>query len=217
MLNSLTKKQLYRRLSDHPPLVDDATMSFWLEKWSGKKCYMIAARNLAIEWGNAPSYWRWTSVSESGLPEVAELISVSWFEIRGKMKTFMLSTGTACAAYLVFKMTKEAYGFYTSVNASVGTVGGKTETQSIYLDPYAARKHALALAPAPLHSLMLVPIANLLTGMQASVPQQFPKQRSDGWLETRIGQFFTEEENDEEVEMSVLEIKSCQWKGGLNV
>lgn len=39
--------------------------SFSLEKSTGKKCFTIAARNLAITWGDTPKYWAWHSVPES--------------------------------------------------------------------------------------------------------------------------------------------------------
>ncbi|OIT36575.1 f-box protein pp2-b1 [Nicotiana attenuata] len=39
--------------------------SFSLEKWSGKKCYMLAARSLKIVWADTPRYWRWISLPES--------------------------------------------------------------------------------------------------------------------------------------------------------
>ena len=34
----------------------DIGQSFWLEKKSGKKGYMLAARELAIIWGDTPEY-----------------------------------------------------------------------------------------------------------------------------------------------------------------
>lgn len=39
--------------------------SFSLDKVSGKKCYMLSARDLIIVWGDNPTYWRWTSEHNS--------------------------------------------------------------------------------------------------------------------------------------------------------
>ncbi|GAB4835478.1 hypothetical protein Ancab_000387 [Ancistrocladus abbreviatus] len=111
------------------------------------------------------------------------------------MQMSMLSRCTNYAAYLVFKMTEEAYGFYHSAEAAVGTAGGQTETRLVYLSTD--------------------------EGQQAPVPReedvQRPKQRSDGWLEIEIGEFFTPEDDDGEVQLSVLETKGGNWKRGLFV
>jgi len=39
--------------------------SFQLERKSGKKCYMLAARSLAIVWGDDERYWNWISLPDS--------------------------------------------------------------------------------------------------------------------------------------------------------
>ncbi|KAM2396904.1 hypothetical protein ACFX1X_034070 [Malus domestica] len=39
--------------------------SFSVDKWSGKKGYMISARKLKITWGDTPQYWEWIRLPES--------------------------------------------------------------------------------------------------------------------------------------------------------
>ena len=58
------------------------------------------------------------------------------FDISGKMSTSMLSPKTNYAAYLVYKLTKEAFGFdRPPLRASVGTTGGGgVYEQSVGLD-----------------------------------------------------------------------------------
>lgn len=41
--------------------------SFQLERKSGKKCYMLAARSLFIVWGDTTVYWNWIPMPESRL------------------------------------------------------------------------------------------------------------------------------------------------------
>ncbi|KAF8392017.1 hypothetical protein HHK36_022357 [Tetracentron sinense] len=65
----LSKKDLY-----HPTLMDEGTLSFALEKSSGKR-----------------------------FSEVVELVNVRRLEIKGKMETRLLSMNTTYAAYLVYK------------------------------------------------------------------------------------------------------------------
>ncbi|GAB4839652.1 hypothetical protein Ancab_029178 [Ancistrocladus abbreviatus] len=126
------------------------------------------------------------------------------------MKMPMLSRCTNYAAYLVFKMTEEAYGFYSSATATVRTAGGKTETHRlVYLDPDEGRRHRYRTVP------------RLLGLQQAPVPREedgrYPKQRSDGWLEIEIGEFYSPEDDDGEVGFSVLDNKGVKWKEGLIV
>nr|XP_009780150.1 PREDICTED: F-box protein At2g02240-like [Nicotiana sylvestris] len=85
----------------------DTNQSFSLEKWNGKRCYMLAARSLKIVWGVAPTYWRWISFAESRY-----------------------------AAYLIFTTKFKTYGFGNQpAESSVRINGHDRETQTIYLDP----------------------------------------------------------------------------------
>ncbi|KAJ9703204.1 hypothetical protein PVL29_004832 [Vitis rotundifolia] len=212
-----SKKELYLRLSDEPILIEGGLKSFSIEKRSGKKCYMIAARALTIEWGDTPMYWKWISLPQSRFQEVAELISVCWFEIRGRINTCMLCLKTNYAAYLVFNSTTETCGFeYHPVEVSIGIIGGRISTQSVYLNPSKTQMHRY-----PVVSRRIGRFNRGLTqlmGLQASVPAdgnyQYPKKREDGWLEIELGEFFNEG-GYEELEMSVLEVKAGHWKYGL--
>ncbi|KAM1160697.1 hypothetical protein ACFX19_034275 [Malus domestica] len=60
-----SKKEIFLSLCDNPVLIDQGKMSFSVDKWSGKKCYMISARKLKITWGDTPQYWEWIRLPES--------------------------------------------------------------------------------------------------------------------------------------------------------
>ncbi|KAF5959294.1 hypothetical protein HYC85_000503 [Camellia sinensis] len=195
-------------------------ISFSLEKWSGKKCYMLAARDLSIVWGDTPQYWKWTSLSESRFSEVAELISVCWLEIHGKIKTSMLSPNTTYAAYLVFKSTEEAYGFeYQPAEVTVGITGGESETQTVYLDPDTGHRQQFQIIPRPggmfnrIHTRMLRPFASI----SRQSDSRYPKARGDGWMEIQLGEYFNKDGEDGELEMSLREVRGGNWKSGLIV
>ncbi|KAK4259797.1 hypothetical protein QN277_006091 [Acacia crassicarpa] len=170
-LNSLAKKQLYLHLCDHPLLLAGNTMSFSLDKESGKKCYMIGARGLWILWSHVPKYWSYASIQESRFPEVAVLHQVWWFEVKGNFNTKLLSQRTTYDVLFVFQFGSEILGFAdTSINFSLNESGiHKSEGQ-------------VALYP---------PIIGV-------------KQRKDGWLEIKVGEFYTEDEEDGG---SILEFK----------
>ncbi|XP_035836822.1 F-box protein PP2-B1 isoform X2 [Helianthus annuus] len=68
-------REVFLRLCDHPIIIEQGNKSFWLDKWTGKKCYMLAARQLSIALFDSPTCWRWTSMEKSRFTEVAELIN----------------------------------------------------------------------------------------------------------------------------------------------
>ncbi|XP_061342574.1 putative F-box protein PP2-B12 [Gastrolobium bilobum] len=191
LANSPSKKTLYLALSHHPIIIDQGTKSFQLERKSGKKCYMLAARALSIIWGDTPQYWNWSTLPDSRFPEVAQLLHVCWLEIRGMINTLALSPNTQYAAYLVFKMI-DGRGFRQSpVELSVGALHGHSTTHTVCLDPnLGSRPHRRVVG----------------------LPR--PNERSDGWLEIEMGEFFNSGLEDE-VQMSVVETKYGNWKSGL--
>ncbi|OMO88324.1 hypothetical protein COLO4_20293 [Corchorus olitorius] len=136
-LLSWAKKDIYFHLALHPILIDYGRMSFQLEKESGKKCYMLGAKALSIVWGDTSQYWKWKSLPESRFSEVAELKSMWWLEVRGKIETRILSSRTNYAAYLVFKLNKHKYGFRDRTVALQVNVDGTAagEVRNVLLDP----------------------------------------------------------------------------------
>ncbi|KAL8525140.1 hypothetical protein ACS0TY_014672 [Phlomoides rotata] len=117
-----TKKELYLLLCNSHLLLDGGKLSLGLSRSTGKKCYMLCARELQIAWIDNPVHWDFTSLQESRFGEVAELLSVCWLDICGVFKAQMLSPNTTYVAYLVFKLAEEHYGFDSSSNASVEIV-----------------------------------------------------------------------------------------------
>ncbi|KAM1052238.1 hypothetical protein ACFX19_034276 [Malus domestica] len=142
--SSSSKKKLYFTLCENPVLVDDGKMSFTLDKWSGKKCYMISPKDLIIIWGDNPEYWKWISLANSRFEEVAALVVVWWLDIRGKIDTRILSPSTVYKAYLVFMLSERARGFDRDDPSEV-KIGffGKEETSSkrtVFLGQERSRK-----------------------------------------------------------------------------
>ncbi|KAJ0240453.1 putative F-box protein PP2-B6 [Hirschfeldia incana] len=187
-----SKKELYFALCDEPVLIDDGTKSFWLEKASGKRCIMLSAMNISIIWGDTPQYWQWITIPEARFKSVAKLRHVCWFEIRGRVKTRVLSPITRYSAYLVFKKTDSCYGFDdVAVEAGVGVVGHEASTRTICFEMDVDNERDMSWI--------------------------YPEEREDGWMEVGLGEFFNGEElmNGEEIEMSVLETRDLGWKRGL--
>jgi hypothetical protein len=136
-------------------------------------------------------------------PEVANLRLVWWLEIRGMINNLALSPNTQYAAYLVYKLI-DGYGFENlPVDLSVGVEGGHSSTKIVCLDPNVERRqnrrHGRLYGRARLHDRVV------------GLPR--PCVRSDGWLEIEMGEFFNSGLENEEVQMSVIEIKAGETKG----
>ncbi|KAL9411194.1 hypothetical protein AB3S75_044896 [Citrus x aurantiifolia] len=186
LITSLCKKDLYFHLCHNPIIVNNGTMSFVLDKESGKKCFMVRAREFYIEWGNTPSYWIWSYLPESRFAEVAELKLVWWFEIKGRIETKLLSLKTIYAAYLVFKFVDTRYGFERRpIEFGVYFEGSDTEERyRVVLD------------------------------LPKDMPQ-LSQDRGDGWMEIKMGEFFNENGDDGTVICSVFDFDGYSPKHGI--
>uniref|UniRef100_A0A0E0NMN7 F-box domain-containing protein n=1 Tax=Oryza rufipogon TaxID=4529 RepID=A0A0E0NMN7_ORYRU len=182
-----SRKAHFLRLSAGPLLLPRKLMSMWLDREKGAKCYMLSARALQISWGDSPQYWSWIPLADSRFKEGAELLSVCWLEIRGKLPGKKLSQNTNYAAYLVYKIADRSYGLdFPFQEASVSIGGSITARQRI-------EPRAVVLAED---------IEN-------------PQKRADGWMELKLGELYNEGGDDGEVCISFMETKGGHWKSGL--
>uniref|UniRef100_I1P5F9 F-box domain-containing protein n=1 Tax=Oryza glaberrima TaxID=4538 RepID=I1P5F9_ORYGL len=190
-------KGLFLRLSAAPLLLPHELTSMWLEREKGRKCYMLSARALQITWGDTPRYWRWIPLTDSRFKEGAELLSVCWLEIHGKILSKMLSRNTNYAAYLVYRIADRSYGLDFPFQEASVSIGGSTTTRQVgSVERRLKRRcsHALVLAEDIEH----------------------PQKRSDGWMELKLGELYNEEGDDGEVCISFRETEG-HWKRGLVV
>ena len=106
----------------------------------------------------------------------------------------------------------------------VGLVGGEIHKHTVYLDAERERRRQYQIVPMQVgffnsgRSSILV--------FQAPQPQprenkkldglKYPRESIDGWLKTELGEFFNGSGEDHgELEMSILEVKGGDGKGGL--
>ncbi|XP_021736503.1 putative F-box protein PP2-B12 [Chenopodium quinoa] len=201
ILHQLTsKKDLFLHLCRSPILLNNNTQSFGLNKWNGKKCYMLGARALMITWGGTPQYWSWSAVPESRFPEATVLKNVCWLDIKGKMHTKVLSPKTTYGAYFVFKMDVDNHqGFEdTPVNVSISEVteeGLPTQHYTVVVKQF------------------------YLEAPSVRRPEELPVTRGDGWMEIEMGRYQVGADADQGVvlEMSLREVEELNWKRGLIV
>lgn len=206
-----TKKELYRLLSAAAVLLNGGKLSFKLSKSSGKKCYMVCARELQIAWKDTPAYWRWTPLPESRFAEVAELLCVFWLDICGTLPSEWLSANTNYAAYLVFKLGDNHYGLDCPSKVSVKCINGESipeaeaeeaDARTAYIVPprrgYRRRgRHRRVVQPAE--------------------DEATPRSRTDGWMEVELGEFFVGQGERFDVEVRLFETNILFPKNGLIV
>ncbi|CAN1811517.1 Putative F-box protein PP2-B12 [Linum perenne] len=211
------KKQLYLTLCQTPVLIDDGRKSFSLDKLTGKKCFMISARELRIVWGDTPFYWRWASDPNSRFGEVAELVNVCWFEIGAKIQTHILSPSTHYAAYLVFKYSQPER---TTVVAGNGGFHKQSFTATVGtsdLEQGNKRRVGLEVGTGEWRRQFGIYNARSERGIgreEVKGSEGLPEKRNDGWVEVELGEFFVGEGGEKkEVEIELKEIAAGPKSG----
>ncbi|PIN02109.1 hypothetical protein CDL12_25378 [Handroanthus impetiginosus] len=207
-----SKKELFFLLCNSI-LVDGGYKAFALEKSSGRKSYILSARELSILHGDVERNWTWKSIQESRFPEVAELITVDRLEIHGRIKAHTLSPNTKYGAYLVFKISDNSFGL-DSIPWEVSISSGDrilTTNTACLRDPDDKNR--------ALKGLFYGNRAQMMKERVHKGDEKEARKRGDGWLEMEVGEFFVacDHEIDEEIEMSLMEVKGYQLKGGLIV
>ncbi|XP_019180197.1 PREDICTED: F-box protein At2g02240-like [Ipomoea nil] len=107
-----TKKDLYLSLSDSPILLDGGKLSFWLEKKTGKKCFMVSAQELTFTGLHHTSGFM--RVPEGVVSRFTEMASLHFnggelelYGISGKVCRQMLSEETLYSCHLVMSPLSE--------------------------------------------------------------------------------------------------------------
>lgn len=201
-LTFTSKKDLYFQLCS-PVVIDGGRMSFELERSSGKKCYMIWPRAMNIVWSENPRFWKWAPSSNLSFPEIVELLNVCWLELNGKFEARSLSPKTSYAANLMFKVQGDrSNGLDFPAEASV-----KVET------------NVVSECEVQLYDTRRV-TSQFVAGMPSfgyfnSIEEEASNQLHGNWEKLKIGEFYIDDGDEGEVEISLKEAKGGHWKRGL--
>ncbi|KAF9596124.1 hypothetical protein IFM89_007177 [Coptis chinensis] len=141
-------------------------------------------------------------------PEVAELRTISWLEIQGKINARILSPKTKYAAYLVLKIADRAYGLNAIPSEISVEVGDQISAGTAYMQSQDTQKQNLG-------RLLFSNRMQVLKSRVIEGDQRIPCDRKDGWMEIELGEFFIDGGDEGEIKMSLKEIKGQQLKGGL--
>ncbi|KAK9215637.1 hypothetical protein WN944_007642 [Citrus x changshan-huyou] len=210
----ISKKELFMRLCS-PVLIDQGKKTFSLEKSTSKKRYILGARELSITWANNPLYWTWKPFLQSRFTEVAELRTISWLQITGKINTKTISPKTQYAAYLIVKFAERAFGLDSlpsEVSLEVGNGSFKSQG-TVYLRWQERKKQLECLG----HLYFLHRDEALRSRVSEGDGERFAREREDGWIEIELGSFYNDGGDGKEVKMCLKEVKGQHLKGGLIV
>ncbi|KAK1440436.1 hypothetical protein QVD17_06263 [Tagetes erecta] len=206
-LSFCSKKDLFFQLCDYV-LVDGGIKSFSLNKVSGKKSYVLSSRALSIALSNEPNHWMWTAHSTSRFAEVIELKTISNLEIEGTIDTQDLSPNTTYGAYLIIKVSDQAFGLDSIPSeTSISKDESSVITNTAFLCPLDEQKQQL-------ESLFFMNRRRMMEKRVVEGDARRPSKRGDGWMEVELGEFIVGDKS-EMVKMSLMEVKGHQLKGGL--
>ncbi|KAH7865631.1 hypothetical protein Vadar_009105 [Vaccinium darrowii] len=195
-----TKKELYFRLANSFVLLNNRVLSLALDKASGKRSFMLGARELAIECRSYPVNWTclpW--LHSSKFAEVADLERVHWFDITGKIEARLLSPQTTYVVCLVFRLR--------SRRCTLGLIPPKAKASVRFFDGERGDgdgdRHG--------HGNEITNIVSL--GIQPSHSDgQFARYRNDNWMEIELGEFFNGQGDTGEIEMRLTAVEGDHWR-----
>lgn len=153
-----------------------------------------------------------TTLNAHRFTEVVELIEICWLDIIGKIDCKALSPKTKYGAYIVYKLTETACGLGCPLGkiqqqASV-TIGRHVSKSNVCLQTFHEQHVGKRFRK------WRVPYETMEFSTGGAVT---PKDRNDGWKEVEIGEFYTGNGEDGEVEMRLREVDGLRWKSGLIV
>ncbi|KAK6243004.1 hypothetical protein QUC31_009413 [Theobroma cacao] len=168
-----SKKKLFLRLCN-PHLIDGGHKTFSLEKSSGKKRYVLSAKELKITWAENPLFWTWKSFPAS------------------RIQSRMLSPDIVHEAHLIVKFVDRAYGLdILPSKVSVEVADVKSEG-TVRLRQHETKKQCL-------ETTWFSNQVEASTSMGfRGTEERVPCKRADGWTEIELGNFYNHGSGDAE-------------------
>ncbi|XP_021718953.1 putative F-box protein PP2-B12 [Chenopodium quinoa] len=206
--SSLSTKLIVLHLCRSFILLEDEQKSFSLDKWTGKKCYMFGARELAIASGENPRCWRWKPLPESRFPEVAELLGVAELYITARISTQLLSPDTTYHMYFSFMLGAWSRGFDV---CPVKVFVSKIDTNGAYIGGSGYDTSKTFYLKAPESDDMFDDVEG---------EEAFEHRRDSGhrWIKIDMGKYFNRVGDDVAVlEMTLMGTEVGLHKSGLIV
>uniref|UniRef100_A0A9I9DHX7 Protein PHLOEM PROTEIN 2-LIKE A1-like n=1 Tax=Cucumis melo TaxID=3656 RepID=A0A9I9DHX7_CUCME len=116
--------ELYAQVS-HGIILHDGCKKYKLDKNTNCNWWLVGPKCLSIAWIDDTRYWRWITINESGETWfVAELLQVSWFDMRAKISATALSSRVVYDAIFIIMLTDRASGWEVPVSIELKRPNG---------------------------------------------------------------------------------------------
>lgn len=216
--------------------------SFKLDKSSGKKSYVLSARELSITRSDRPEYWSWKPSLKSRLTfayacmlyvclflfyfKISKTKNMHIFASRFlevaelRMISWFEIEGKIRTHMLSPSTMYRAYLLITITHCAYGLDFIPSETFiEMGNQIISANTAYLSCKDMKKHQMECLFYGNRTQRMKSRViedDERFATERDDRWMEIELGEFFSgDEKADQVVQMSLREIKGYQLKGGL--
>jgi hypothetical protein len=219
-----------RSLFSYPLLGMVIEQSFSIDKSSGKKCYMLGARQLFVIWGDNTLYWNWVSSAESPVLAQSRSLSTALYAcVHMHACLSFLYIAIVGVTFLVYEMCRFSEVAHL-IQVCWFHMGGRFETKILSPNTKYGAYFVYTLVEDHFSGLdypVKVSIefenenegnvtneAYLLPDTPEGLNAQVPRWREDMWLEVEIGEFFNGQV-DRVVKMQLRETEVLNWKSGL--
>ncbi|KAG1361503.1 F-box protein [Cocos nucifera] len=155
------------------------------------------------------------TISSKRFSEVAELVRVCWLEIQGKIESSVLTPKTTYAAYLIFKVDQHSRGLGSPNQETTVKLGAQVSTHTVNVQPIVAERQSHRHRRNFLNLIWDAILEGHTDTEENKIAARAPQARADGWMEMEMGEFYNDEGEDGEVEMSFMEVEGGHWKSGL--
>lgn len=125
----------------------------------------------------------------------------------------MLSPNTKYGAYLIIKISNRAYGL--DLMPSEISVAISNSTQSVSCGSAYLTSSSDSKQRQIMQMFFYGNGRHMLWSTVIEGDARVPCERGDGWMELELGDIFNGDQGDEEVKMSLREVKGHHLKGGL--
>ncbi|KAL7600060.1 hypothetical protein Lser_V15G21996 [Lactuca serriola] len=166
-------------------LIDNGEKLFSLSEVDGKRCHMLPAKAIIY---NSSNIKLCNPPTESRFEEVVEILSHQDFRIKCDIETKMLSSDTAYACFLVFKLSKRCRGLQCPVKACDLVPNRKQRTKIISF------RHP--------------------STVNLDKIKWIPEQREDGWMEVIVWE--TNVDNKHNDEYVPVDLKLTCFEGNMS-
>ncbi|KAL5997052.1 hypothetical protein ACLOJK_007980 [Asimina triloba] len=163
------------------------TTAFWLDKASGKKCFLLSSKLLRIPYRAKRLDWcKWTAAKASVFPEVLEWVEGFELDLRGTTNLADLSPNTLYVVRFIVGFPSQKHVWKGRLDLSLQVMGQDKQEQTVSISPNQEGN-----------------------GLQSST-------EFDGWKHVEVGEFYSGNRDGGKVEFRMHQMEALELKFNKN-